>query len=142
MAFHYDSSLATDRDRLRFMLGDTEAETETHKVYLQDDEIEAQITLGAGRIYLAAAYGAEAIAGQLARKYRRSTAAGGPASLSATNDEGQIFDHYIKLAAMFRARDAEEQAALYPGGAFGVIEWICNPFQARERTANESMRIQ
>jgi hypothetical protein len=57
MAWHFDTSLSTDKDKVRFLIGDTN----TRRQLCQDETIEAILTMEAN-IYMAAAEIAEYIA--------------------------------------------------------------------------------
>lgn len=98
MTWTYDGDPSGDRkDEVRFMVGDT---TQTTPL-VQDEEISYILTMYPPDVnkpaWLAAAHTCDAIAGRLARQVQRSL--GG--ALSASNQ--QQFEHYVALAAQFRA---------------------------------------
>lgn len=106
----YDPTLATPRDRVRLLLGDTDGSAEL----LKDEEIAALLAIDPNP-HLAAAAGADAIAAQFARK--ADTALPGGVRIAFS----QRVDHFLRLADRLRAAAADTalpvNAALAEGDA-------------------------
>lgn len=104
MAWSYSGDPSTsDRDRVRFLVGDTDA----LEPQLQNEEIDHLLAQGGGPV-LAAVQAAEALAARYAR--RVSGSAGG---ISRTSSD--LVDHYLTLARRLRAELALFGAP-YAGG--------------------------
>lgn len=93
----------TDRDWIRFVIGDTDSTDEL----LQDEEIDAAIT-NEGNKYAAAAMCAEAIGGKFSRQSNKTV---GPLSISASERSAQ----YFALAERLR-RSIGRRVAAWAGG--------------------------
>ena len=92
MTWTYIDTLATNRDRIRFLIGDTD----TNNQLLSDDEIVWVVTQEEN-VYGAAATACRAIAGKLAREISRSSE-GFSKSLS------DQYRHYTELAETLDAK--------------------------------------
>jgi len=97
----YDPTLATPKDRIRLLIGDTGGIE--GKELLRDEEIEALLSME-GSTLLAAAAAAEAIAAKLAQ--RTDTSLPGGVRIAF----GQRADHYLRLAQRLRDQAAEGSA--------------------------------
>jgi len=104
MMSQYDPSLPTDRDKVRFHVGDTDNDN----LMLSDDEVTFALTEKADNIYLAAASLCRSIAARFARdvNYRFST---------LWQDAGDAYAHYMDLAERY------ENEALLGSGAASVV---------------------
>src|SRR5688572_3442242 len=98
MTFTYDPGLATDRDRVRFLIGDTVA-----PAIVQDEEITGILTMQSG-VYSSAA----AICRSLAARYSRLA--------DIARDDVRKSQSQIAKAFADRARDLETQASSVVGG--------------------------
>lgn len=83
----YDDNLSNDRDKVRFLVGDTEDDQQM----LSDGEIAFTLTQTGDNLLLAAAYACETIAAKFARdvNYRFST---------MWQDASDAYDHFMDLA--------------------------------------------
>lgn len=98
----YDSNLATDRDKIRFLIGDTD---DDHQM-LMDNEIAFLLVQNGDDLYMTAAMSCETIAAKFARDvdYRFST---------MWQNASEAFDHYKTLASTYRAIQGT-QATIVP----------------------------
>lgn len=103
MSFSYNSDLGTDRDRVRFLVQDTDANDQL----LQDEEI-AWLLTEEGSVRAAAIIAAETVAGKFARQ---ADSAVGDLSISYSQKQAQ----YAALAARLR-RTASLSAVPLVGG--------------------------
>lgn len=89
---NYDPSLSTERDKVRFLVGDTDNDN----LMLSDDEVTFALTEAAANIYSAAASLCKSIAARFARdvNYRFST---------LWQDAGDAYAHYMALAEKYTA---------------------------------------
>jgi len=87
----YDDNLSTDRDKVRFLVGDTDDDNQM----LSDNEITFLLTQEGDSFLLAAASGCEAIAAKFARdvNFRFST---------MWQDSSDAYDHYMTLSKKYR----------------------------------------
>jgi len=99
MACGYNPTLATDKDKVRFNLGDVGPQT----WLLTDEEIGALLASGAS-VTLSTGLAAQSLAARYAQVVDHSI--GGDISVSA----GQLFDHYSKLATLYIERGGGEWA--------------------------------
>ena len=102
MAFTYVDPTSGDRDKVRFLIQDTDS-TDAH---LQDAEITYLITVW-GNVYAAAAYAAEAIAAKYSHKTNYSRSIG----------DLSISESYSESATQFREiakRIREHERDLFP----------------------------
>jgi hypothetical protein len=104
MTWSYGSSLATDKDTVRFHIGDTDPDDPQ----LHDEEITALLT-SEGGVMRAAIRAAEAIAARYAR--RTDFRVSGELHQSAS----QMYQHYLDLAVRLRRRQSLN-AIPYAGG--------------------------
>jgi DNA polymerase III delta prime subunit len=104
MTWSYGSSLATDKDSVRFHIGDTDPDDPQ----LHDEEITALLT-SEGGVMRAAIRAAEAIAARYAR--RTDFRVSGELHQSAS----QMYQHYLDLALRLRRRQSLG-AIPYAGG--------------------------
>jgi hypothetical protein len=91
MAFTYDDSLPTDKDKVRFLVGDTNEATAA----LSNKEVEYCVTLGGSNLLRACAWACDSIANKLARN----------ATTRVRGQETEIqnaYAAYRKLAQDFR----------------------------------------
>lgn len=94
----YDSSLPTDKDKLRLLIGDTDEADEL----LADAELTFLLGLG-GNLYQAAAEACRAIAGKLARNYEQL-------KTEANSVTDRSPERYLDLATRF---DLQANAAVF-----------------------------
>lgn len=92
MTWTYTPDFDTDRDQVRFFMGDTD----TTDQLISDEEIAFAVT-EEGNLYEAAATLCEALAAEFARKVNRQV---GDLRLSSE----QQFEHYLELAGKLRRR--------------------------------------
>ena len=92
MVWSYNSPTDSEKDEVRFLIGDTMEEDQL----LQDEEINYMLDQSRN-LYLAAAKCCEAIAAKFARLADRSF---GPKSINAS----QKHEHYIEMAEKYRKR--------------------------------------
>lgn len=100
----YDPSVPTDRDKVRFLIGDTDNDN----LMLSDDEVAFTLSENADDLYLTAASLCKSIAARFARdvNYRFST---------LWQDSGDAYEHYMALAKRY------EEEALSGGGSLEVV---------------------
>lgn len=100
----YDPSVPTDRDKVRFLIGDTDNDN----LMLSDDEIAFALVESSDNLYYAAAGLCRSIAARFARdvNYRFST---------LWQDSGDAYIHYMELAKKY------EDEALSGGGSIEVV---------------------
>ena len=91
--FNYQLPISTDRDRVRFLVGDTNSA----RALLDDAEIAHALSLASNNILRSAAYACDAIAAKLTRE--SSISVQGIALTRSTAAEG-----YKKLAVEYRTR--------------------------------------
>lgn len=91
----YDPNLIKDRDRVRFLIGDTDNDF----LMLEDKEIAYLLTQEGDDVLMASYRACVAIAGKFARdvNYRFST---------MWQDSTEAFNHYMKLANVYEAEAA------------------------------------
>lgn len=97
VTYTYNPGITNDSDRVRFLIGDTNADTP-----LFDDGEIAFLVSEAGDVYTAAALAADQLAARYARDVNRAVAGDGGVRV----DAGQRFDHYTTLARQLRERAA------------------------------------
>lgn len=108
MTWTYNIALATDRDRVRFRIGDTN----TDKQLLADEEIAAQLTRFNNDIPLTVVSCIKAIIAKLARDYDRS-------NLGLSAQRSQQIQHYRDLLAEYQGTGVEgalSNAEMFVGG--------------------------
>lgn len=103
MTFTYIDPSSGNRDKVRFLIGDTDS-TDSH---LQDEEISYLLTTWNNNVYDAAIAGAELIAGQYAHKTNYSRSVG---DLSISESYGTSAGEFRALADRLR----KQKALLYP----------------------------
>ena len=83
----YDETLPTDRDKVRFLIGDTDNDT----LMLSDTEVEFALSENSDNLYAAGSSLCKSIAARFARdvNYRFST---------LWQDSGDAYIHYMELA--------------------------------------------
>jgi len=91
----YDDNLSTDRDKVRFLIGDTDDDNQM----LSDNEIAFLLTQENSNLLLASASACEAIAAKFARdvNYRFST---------MWQDASDAYAHYMQLAEKYRTESS------------------------------------
>jgi hypothetical protein len=99
MAFTYVDPSSGDRDKVRFLIGDTDA----NDPILQDGEITFLLSTW-GNIYKAAAYAAEAIAGRYAHKTNYSRSIG---DLSISESYATSAAEFRELAKSLKAQEVD-----------------------------------
>ena len=99
MAFTYVDPSSGDRDKVRFLIGDTNA----NDPILQDGEITFLLSTW-GNIYAAAAYAAEAIAGRYAHKTNYSRSIG---DLSISESYATSAAEFRELAKSLKAQEVD-----------------------------------
>ena len=99
MAFTYVDPSSGDRDKVRFLIGDTDS----NDPILQDGEITFLLTTW-GNIYAAAAYAAEAIAGRYAHKTNYSRSIG---DLSISESYATSAAEFRELAKSLKAQEVD-----------------------------------
>ena len=99
MAFTYVDPSSGDRDKVRFLIGDTDS----NDPILQDGEITFLLTTW-GNIYAAAAYAAEAIAGRYAHKTNYSRSIG---DLSISESYATSAAEFRELAKSLKAQEID-----------------------------------
>jgi len=124
MAWTYSSSLPTDKDKVRFLVQDTD----TNDQLIQDEEITFALT-ETGNIYRASALVARSIALQLGRQL---TLVRVPKELAW--DAHQQWEHYKELAKELEIKAASSGATGVFAGGISVADKT-----ARE---NDSDRVQ
>ena len=102
MAFTYVDPTSGDRDKVRFLIQDTDS-TDPH---LQDAEINYLVSVW-GNVYRAAAYAAEAIAAQYSHKTNYSRSIG---DLSISESYSESATQFRELAKTLR----EQELDLFP----------------------------
>jgi hypothetical protein len=126
MSWTYSSSLATDRDRVRFLLQDTD----TTRQLVQDEEITWVLTQEVN-VYMAAA----AIADSMAAKARGvSSKSVGDFSLSFTKE------HWEGLAARLRRRGAGYQLPTVQGASISGKEALADDTDAVQPVFTRAMQ--
>lgn len=99
MAFTYVDPTSGDRDKVRFLIQDTDS-TDPH---LQDAEVNYLISVW-GNVYAAATYAAEAIATQYAHKTNYSRSIG---DLSISESHATSAQEFRELANRLRAQELD-----------------------------------
>lgn len=103
MTFTYVDPSSNNRDKVRFLIGDTNS-TDYH---MQDEEIAYLLTTWSNNVYDAAIAGAEIIAGQFAHKTNYSRSIG---DLSISESYQASADEFFKIADRLRLQKVD----LYP----------------------------
>lgn len=106
MSWTYDTALSTNKDKVRFMLGDTES----GDALLSDEEISAQLT-SEGTVRAAAIACARALAARFARKAQQITD-----DIGASVRYGDRAQAYRDLADELRRSGALLAVAPFAGG--------------------------
>lgn len=130
MTWSFDDSLPTAKDRVRVLIGDTDAADQL----LSDEAIAMYLpggTLAKASDRLAAAECATAIAAKFIRKANSLSEGGGSVNW------GDRAKAYRELAAGLFASDAADQSA---GALFDIAEFAGDAFSARTRLNNELLR--
>lgn len=131
MAFSYN--LATDTGKVRLLIPDSQSAS----YVFEDEEIAAFLEMESG-VRRAAAAALETIASNEALVLKSIKL------LDLSTDGAKTADALLKRAATLRkqADDADEAAELAAGGAFDIAEMVVDPFTARERLLNQSLRME
>lgn len=108
MTWTYNTSLATDRDRIRLLVGDINTSSQLYS----DEEIAGLQSLY-GSVLLTAAAVCDALAAKFSRSVSFSVE-----GLSISNSEKS--DNYRKLAAILRARATSDPGAFGPAFVGGI----------------------
>lgn len=109
MSWSYDPNLSTDRDRVRFLIGDTD----TNDQLLSDEELDYLLTQYS--VYEAAAVACEAIAAKYARKADKEV---GDLSIKWS----QVSDQYTKKAQELRKQAKVSNPAVPFAGAISISQ--------------------
>jgi hypothetical protein len=128
MAFTYVDPTSGDRDKVRFLIQDTDS-TDPH---LQDAEINYLISTW-GNVYAAAAYAAEAIAGAYAHKTNYSRSIG----------DLSISESYATSAAEFRQladRLRKQELDLFPPTVKVNAQALVNTIDKTQTSFNTDFR--
>lgn len=131
MTWSFDDSLATAKDRIRVLVGDTDADDPL----ISDEGIAMYLSGGAlaqASERLSAAEVATAIAAKYARR-ATSISEGG-----ASVNWGDLAKRYRDLAEQLRATDAAGDGT--GSGLFDWAEMALDPFSAREVVLNAALR--
>lgn len=108
MSFSYDISLGTARDRIRSRLGDND----TQNVVLQDEEINAYLTLESDNEVRATRHAFRAALARLARQTDR-------VAIGIATSRSQRFEQMKELFALFEQESAAASGGI---GVFGLTE--------------------
>jgi len=105
MTWSYDDSLPTDRDKVRFRIGDTDSEEEL----LSNETLDALLVIR-NDVVLASIDAVQAILAKFAREIdRQALGLGGPRSQKTT--------HYENLLKVLRAEADKGSTGVFYGGA-------------------------
>lgn len=105
MTWSYDDSLPTDRDKVRFRIGDTDSEEEL----LSNETLDALLAIR-NDVVLASIDAVQAILAKFAREIdRQALGLGGPRSQKTT--------HYENLLKVLRAEADKGSTGVFYGGA-------------------------
>lgn len=111
MAWTYTDTLATNRDKVRFRIGDTN----TDKQLLTDNEIAAQLTVFSNDIPLTVVSCIKGIIAKLARDYDRS-------NVGMSAQRSQQIQHYRDLLAEYQGSGVEGVAGNAEGFVGGLSQ--------------------
>lgn len=103
MTFSYDTSLSTDRDKVRFRIGDTDSNREL----LSNEEINAVLTAKPA-VMPASLECVDAILAKIARDVDRNAA-------GITSSRAQAFNHYLELKKRLQ-QEMLTEAEMFVGG--------------------------
>ncbi len=106
MAWSYSNTLTTPKDRVRYLLGDTDTTAQLE----QDETVDAAITL------YGEALGTATLAEGLASRFARAPDTFGDGGLSVSWRER--VQTWLKLAATIRSREASLAAAVIGGSGY------------------------
>lgn len=128
MTATYDAAAGADKDKVRLLIPDTDIDD----AVFDDDEVALFLKLESDSIRRAAAMALETAASNEALTLKVMK------SLDRTTDGAKTSD--ALLARAKRLRDLADEEDINTDGGLEVIEWIVDPFQARERRHNDRLR--
>lgn len=103
MSFAYSTSLATNKDKVRFRIGDTDS----NRPLLSDEEIDA-VLVSKPAVLPASIECVEAILAKIARDVDRNAA-------GISSSRSQAFNHYLELRGKL-AREMLTESEMFVGG--------------------------
>lgn len=127
MAFTY--SLATDTGKLRLLIMDNQAAS----YLLEDDELDAFLSLESSNLKRGAALALETIA-------RNEVYVLKVIELLELKTDGAAVARELRFQAKVLRDQADRDEAAEDGGAFDIAEMVVDSFTARQRIANEALR--
>lgn len=132
MVFTYDPT--TNAGRVRLLIGDTSVDDADAQLF-SDAEIDAFLSLGGGRVRLAAAQALEAIAANQVMVLKVIT------SHDLSTDGASVARELRQQAASLRKQDEDGIGTeADDDGLFGIVEYGVDVFGRRELHANRWLR--